>query len=309
MKKFSKVLLLLLIASFMISAAGCSSSNAPDEGMYIIDAKEASGYIGAEGKVLVDMQKPEDYAKGHLKGAVNIPLSEIVINVPVANMLAPKEQIEKVLGSKGIGNDTMIIIYDNNKNMEAARMWWTLKIYGHENARVISGGLNALQAAKLEMTAEVPAAAPVTYTAKDMDASMLAAIDEVRAQAEQPQGNVILLDTRTKEEFEQGTIPGSVLVDFNQNNYKDGTYKKVQDIKIQYLENKITPDKTVIMYCKTSVRAAQTYLALYNAGYRNMKVYDGAWLEWSQNMGNTAAPSETPAPAQTPVESNNKDNS
>ncbi|MPN60767.1 hypothetical protein SDC9_208499 [bioreactor metagenome] len=40
------------------------------------------------------------------------------------------------------------------------------------------------------------------------------------------------------------------------------------------------------MYCKTSIRAAQTYLALYNAGYRNLKLYDGAWLEWSANPNN-----------------------
>jgi thiosulfate/3-mercaptopyruvate sulfurtransferase len=309
MKKFSKVLLLLVIASFMIAAAGCSSSNATDEGLYIIDAKDASKYIGVQGNVIVDMQKPEDYAKTHIKGAVNIALAEIVVNTPVPNMLAPKGQIENVLGSKGIGNDTMVIIYDNNKNMEAARLWWTLKIYGHENARVVSGGLNALQAAKLEMTTEVPAVEAVKYTAKDMDSNILATIDEVKAQVNQPQKNVVLLDTRTQEEFNQGTIPGSILLDFNGNNYTDGTYKKVQDIKIQYIENKITPDKTVIMYCKTSVRAAQTYLALYNAGYRNMKVYDGAWLEWSQSVGNVSAPATTPEPAQSPVESNNKDNS
>lgn len=309
MKKLTKAFLLLLVTSLVISAAGCSSSNAPDEGTYIIDAKEAAGYVGAQGKVIVDMQKPEEYAKAHVKGAVNITLSQIVINTPVPNMLAPKSQIENVLGSMGIANDTMVIIYDNNKNMEAARLWWTMRIYGHENVKVVSGGLSALQAAKLEMTADVPAVEAVQYTAKDLDTNMLATLEEVKAQVTQPQGNVVLLDTRTQEEFDQGTIPGSVLLDFNQNNYKDGTYKKVQDIKIQYIENGVTTDKSVIMYCKTSVRAAQTYLALYNAGYRNIKVYDGAWLEWAQNSGDIKAPAAAPAQTQPPVESNNKDNS
>lgn len=309
MKKLTKAFLLLLVTSLVLSAAGCSSSNAPDEGTYIIDAKEAAGYVGTQGKVIVDMQKPEEYAKAHVKGAVNITLSQIVINTPVPNMLAPKTQIENVLGSMGIANDTMVIIYDNNKNMEAARLWWTMRIYGHENVKVVSGGFSALQAAKLEMTAEVPAVEAVQYTAKDLDTSMLATLEEVKAQVTQPQSNVVLLDTRTQEEFDQGTIPGSVLLDFNQNNYKDGTYKKVQDIKIQYIENGVTTGKSVIMYCKTSVRAAQTYLALYNAGYRNIKVYDGAWLEWAQNSGDVKAPAAAPAQVQPPVESNNKDNS
>ena len=280
MRSLTKLILILLTASLMILAAGCSSTNAKDEGLYIIEAKEAAGYIAKQGVTIVDMQKPEDYGKAHIKGAVNITLPEIVINTPVPNMLAPKAQIEAVLGSKGIANDTMIIIYDNNKNMEAARLWWTLRIYGHENAKVISGGFNALQAAKFEMTAEAPTVTAAKYIAKDLNKNMLATIDEVKAQVNNPQSNVILLDTRTKEEFEQGTIPGSILFDFNENNYKDGTYKKVQDTKIQYIEDNITQDKTIIMYCKTSVRAAQTYLALYNASYRNIKVYDGAWLEW-----------------------------
>jgi thiosulfate/3-mercaptopyruvate sulfurtransferase len=299
------MLLFTLIAA-MILTSGCSTANAADEGHYIIEAKDLKDYMNKQGVVIVDMQKPEDYAKGHLAGAVNIPMANIVISVPVPNMLAPKEQIEAVLGAKGIGNDTTILIYDNNNNMEAARLWWTLQVYGHENAKVISGGIKAINAAKLQTNTETPSVASVKYTAKDKNTDIIATIDEVKAQVNQPQKNVVILDTRSAEENAEGTIPGSTLINYMENNYNDGTYKSVQDIKILYLENGIKPEKQVIMYCKTSVRAAQTYLAMYNAGYRNLKVYDGAWLEWSAIVGNTTQPAtNTPAP----VESNNKDNS
>ena len=59
---------------------------------------------------------------------------------------------------------------------------------------------------------------------------------------------------------------------------------RLRVIKIQYIENNIKSKNNIIMYCKTSIRGAQTYLALYNAGYRNLKLYDGAWVEWS-SMG------------------------
>jgi thiosulfate/3-mercaptopyruvate sulfurtransferase len=299
------MLLFTLIAA-MILTSGCSTANAADEGHYIIEAKDLKDYMNKQGVVIVDMQKPEDYAKGHLAGAVNIPMANIVISVPVPNMLAPKEQIEAVLGAKGIGNDTTILIYDNNNNMEAARLWWTLQVYGHENAKVISGGIKAINAAKLQTNTETPSVASVKYTAKDKNTDIIATIDEVKAQVNQPQKNTVILDTRSAEENAEGTIPGSTLINYIENNYNDGTYKSVQDIKILYLENGIKPEKQVIMYCKTSVRAAQTYLAMYNAGYRNLKVYDGAWLEWSAIVGNTTQPAtNTPAP----VESNNKDNS
>lgn len=308
MKSKIRLLLLFMLIAAMALSIGCSTTNTADEGQYIIAAKDIKDYMNKPEVVIVDMQKPEEYAKGHLKGAVNITLSNLVINTPVPNMLAPKEQIETVLGAKGIGNDTTILIYDNNNNMEAARMFWTLQVYGHQNMKVISGGLKAIEAAKLEMSMEVPAVTSVKYTAADKNTDIIATIDEVKAQVNQPQKNTVILDTRTPEEYAEGTIPGSIFINYIQNDYKDGTYKSVQDIKIQYIENKIIADKQVIMYCKTSVRAAQTYLALYNAGYRNLKVYDGAWLEWSAIMGNTVqtAPS---TPSTAPVEPNNKDNS
>lgn len=307
MKSKIRLLLLFMLIAVMALSIGCSTTNTADEGQYIIAAKDIKDYMNKPEVVIVDMQKPEEYAKGHLKGAVNITLQNLVISTPVPNMLAPKEQIETVLGAKGIGNDTTILIYDNNNNMEAARMFWTLQVYGHQNMKVVSGGLKAIEAAKLELSMEIPAVTSVKYTAADKNTDIIATIDEVKAQVNQPQKNTVLLDTRTPEEYAEGTIPGSIFINYIQNDYKDGTYKSVQDIKIQYIENKITADKQVIMYCKTSVRAAQTYLALYNAGYRNLKVYDGAWLEWSAIMGNTV---QTPStPSTTPVEPNNKDNS
>jgi thiosulfate/3-mercaptopyruvate sulfurtransferase len=244
----------------MIMVAGCSTNTA-DEGEYIITAKEVKDYLNKPGVVIIDMQKPEEYAKGHLKGAVNIAMQNIVINTPVPNMLAPKEQIETVLGEKGIGNDTSILIYDNNNNMEAARMFWTLQVYGHQNMKVISGGIKSIQDAKLEVNTEVPAVSSVKYIAKDKNTNIMATIEEVKAQVNQPQPKTVILDTRSSEEYAEGSIPGAILMNYLDNNYNDLTYKSVQDIKIRYIENKVTPEKQVIMYCKTSVRAAQTYLA------------------------------------------------
>jgi len=307
MKFKARSILLFMLIAVMTLSIGCSTKNTDDEGQYILEAKDLKDYMNKSEVVIVDMQKSEEYAKGHLKGAVNITLENLVISTPVPNMLAPKEQIETVLGAKGIGNDTTILIYDNNNNMEAARMFWTLQVYGHQNMKVVSGGLKAIQTAKLEMNTEIPAVTSVKYTAVDKNTDIIATIDEVKAQVEQPQDNTVILDTRTKEEYAEGTIPGSIFMNYIENNYNDGTYKSVQNIKIQYIENDIKADKQVIMYCKTSVRAAQTYLALYNAGYRNLKVYDGAWLEWSAIMGNTVQ--TAPSTPTTPVDSNNKDNS
>lgn len=302
MKKRLILFSLVLMVSIVLAATGCGSAKTGSPRGIIIEAQEAAGLIGKDGVVLVDMQPSYEYQENHIKGAVNIAREDITVNQPVPNMLAPKEKIEEVLGRSGIKNTSTVIIYDNTGNMDAARLWWTLMGYGHESIKVVSGGLNALKAAGLTVTGEETKTSPAVYTAKPFSNDILAFLEEVKAQVLDPQKNVVILDTRTMEEYSEGRIPGAVLLDFSENNFSDGTYKPVQHIKIQYLEKGIRPDKTVIMYCKTSIRAAQTALALYDAGYTKLKIYDGAWLEWS---GNSANPIEKPSGSK--VEPSQKD--
>lgn len=292
MNRQKKVLLLVSIFILVLILAACGSGTKGTKGQEIIEAKEVAGMLGKSGIVLVDMQNPEDYQSSHVKGAVNITRSDIVINVPVENMLASQGKIANLLGQSGISNDTLVVIYDNTGNMDAARLWWTMKIYGHEKVKVVSGGWNALKSIGMAVTSESSVITPATYQAKGLNQEMIATTAEVKAFVNDPGKKAVILDTRTKEEYEEGRIPGSVLLDYKDNNFTDGTYKPIQHIQIQYLEAGVKPDKPVIMYCKTSIRAAQTYLALYNAGYRNLKLYDGAWLEWTSDISN---PVEMPA--------------
>jgi thiosulfate/3-mercaptopyruvate sulfurtransferase len=301
MKFFSRLFSVVMLLSLTILAVGCGTTNS---GKDIIGAKQALELLKSDNVVIAAAQVPETsvYDKEHVKGTVKIDLSDVVINEPVINMLAPKEQIEKVMSERGISNNTTVIIYDSNNNMDAARVWWTLKVYGHENVKVVSGGLEALKKAGAEITSEVPSVKAAKYVAKDKNNDMIATIDDVKAQVTTPDKNTILLDTRSQKEYDAGTIPGSVLLEYINNNYNDGTYKSVENIKIQYMENNIKSKNNVIMYCKTSIRGAQTYLALYNAGYRNLKLYDGAWVEWSSHgslpVQKPDANENAPAPAQ-----------
>lgn len=302
MKSISRLFSVVIILSLAILTVGCGISKSGNE---IIDAKQALKLLKNDNVVIAAAQVPETavYDKEHIKGAVKIDLSDVVISDPVVNILAPKDQIEKVMSELGISNNTTVILYDANNNMDAARVWWTLKVYGHENVKVVSGGLAALKKAGVEITSEVPEIKTAKYVAKEKNSEMIAGIDEVKAQVTSPDKNTVLLDTRSQKEYNEGTIPGSVLLEYINNDYSDGTYKPVEVIKIQYIENNIKSKNNIIMYCKTSIRGAQTYLALYNAGYRNLKLYDGAWVEWSSKgalpvqKADTSENSTAPAPA------------
>lgn len=305
MKTLSRISLFLLMITIMLMNAGCSSVTFSGEaGTEIIDAKDALKIANEENVVIVDAQNSEAYSEKHVKNSVNISRKDIVINDPVPNILASKEQIEAVMSASGISNDSMVVVYDNNNNMDAARLWWTLKVYGHENIKVVSGGIKALINTGAEISKEVPSITQTNYIAKEKNTEMIATIDDVKSQVNNPDKNVMLIDTRSQEEYNEGTIPSSILMNYIDNNYNDGTYKSISDIKIRYLEAGLKPENTAIMYCKTSIRGAQTYLALYNVGYRNLKLYDGAWVEWAKD---SSLPVQKPSGKE--IEANQQDNS
>lgn len=253
--------------------------------------------MGKENVVLVDMQSPEDYGKEHLEGAVNITTDDIVINVPVKNMLTSKKKMERVMGEHGISNDTRVIAYGSDKN-SASRLLWSLFMYGHENVKVVDGGFEAIKAAGLTTTAEVPSITEAVFTAGEPSSEWLVDSSRVLEQVNNPQDNVVLLDVRSEEEYyAEGKVPTSIMMDYVGNFFSDGTFKTTEITKINYLENEIYPEDEIIIYCKTSFRAAPVFVQLYEAGYRNIKLYDGAFLEWSSNSDN---PIEMPEGAAAP---------
>jgi len=298
MKFISKLLVVLLVISMLLPIIGCDRSSSR-EGGEIINSAEAIKLFNDENIVIIDAQKSASYMKEHIEKSVNISRADIVVNEPVLSMLAPKEQIEEVLGRNGVNTESKILIYDSNNNMDSARLWWTLKVYGHDYVKVISGGLIALKEAGASVSKSVPDIIETEYIASEKDSSLIADLKEVVAQVEGPDENIYIIDVRSKEEYDSGAIPGSILIDYTGNNYNDGTYRSVQNIKIIYIEKDIKSDKTAIIYCKSSVRGAQTLLALYNAGYRDLKLYDGGWIEWSADE---SLPVQLPAGGAAPVE-------
>ncbi len=292
MKKISTALLLILAITLFVTACAREDVAVPGEqGQDIITAKEALESIGEDGVVFVDVQSSGDYSDGHLKGAVNISRNNITTFGPYPNMLASDSAIEEVLSENGISNDSKVIIYDDNNNMDAGRLWWTLKVFGHENMQVISGGLKALNKANAEITTDEPNIETTEYNIDSKNEDIIATKEEVLEVVNKDNEDVVILDVRSQGEYMAGTIPGSKHVNYEENVNFDGEFHSIDEIIDNHTDEDITPDKTVIMYCKTSIRAGNTFVALHNAGYRDIKIYDGAWIEWSSD---SSAPVEMP---------------
>ncbi len=288
MHRILKLATILVMATvLLLMTVACTATTYTQNGN-IIEAAAITEYVSQPAVVVIDARSAEDYAKGHLKGAVNLTPDLLSVNEPVPNLIAPAEQVAKVLGEFGISNQSTVLIYDNNEGVSAGRIWWVLKAYGHDQVKVINGGEKAVIASGLEMTQEVPAILLATYEAQALNEAIYASKEEVTAVVN-GQSQAILLDVRSAAEYAEGAIPSAKLYPHTKNLYTDGTFKSSRDIWLDYHDQKLNRDDAIILYCKTSFRAAQTLLVLTEAGFTNVSVYDGAWVEW------TAAPVAEPA--------------
>ncbi|OQY37986.1 MAG: hypothetical protein B6229_07080 [Spirochaetaceae bacterium 4572_7] len=286
------------IASIIVAlllTLSCSNITYAESDLIIISAEDAVQKIEA-GYTVIDAQKASSYNKEHIKGAVNIERSSINVSTPVPNSVAPESIIKIVAGEAGLKNDTDIIIYDDNKNMDASRLLWTLKSYGHSgDLLIVASGLSGLKAEGLEVSNSNVAVDTTVYETKAFNKNSIIGMDVISSMIDNPDDTFKLIDVRGDDEYEAGTIPGAIHINHENNLTDDFSFRTVKQIRSLYKKNGIVPEDNIAMFCKSSIRAANTYVALYNAGYRNIRVYDGAWLQWSKEKMPVFVPEKTVA--------------
>lgn len=289
-----KTVIALLCMAFLFSFSGCAQYDFSAAGEYVVTPKEALS-LQAGGAVLVDVQSAQEYAAAHIEGAINIPMEALTVAEPYANTVAPEEQIASAMSAAGVRETDTLLLYDNNANMQAARVQWTLNLYGNFNVKVISGGLKHLENAGASVSTTPVTLSAAEYKTGEKQKKLLVTIDYIKMLIDKPDASTIIIDARTAEEYAAGTIPGAVNIDYALNNYPSGEYKSSMDLQSTYLNKGIVPgsDLKLVVFCKSGVRAAQTYTALKDAGYADVRVYDGSYTEYGDIMGTQAEPPST----------------
>jgi thiosulfate/3-mercaptopyruvate sulfurtransferase len=239
-------------------------------------------------------ENPDLYDDGHIPGAIKLHWRDDLQD-PVERDLVEKDEFERLLGSLGIGNETTVVLYGDKNNWFAAYAYWYLKIYGHEDVRILDGGRQKWLDEKRELTADVPQGQPASYTAKERDESIRTYRDPVRNSI--GAGEHALVDVRSPQEYsgdliappgyEQegaqrgGHIPTAASIPWAQAVRDDGTFKSAADLRELYGARGVTPDKSVTAYCRIGERSAHTWFVLHELlGFDDVKNYDGSWTEW-----------------------------
>ena len=108
----------------------------------------------------------EQYAGGHIPGAVHLDYAEDLhdLATPYAARIAPPERFADVMGASGIGDGTTVIAYDDGNVPYGARLLWMLRYYGHDDVKILAGGLAAWTAAGHALSKDTPAFPRATFT-------------------------------------------------------------------------------------------------------------------------------------------------
>jgi len=232
----------------------------------------------------------DEYAAGHLPGAVYLGWTTDLIDEhdPVPAQVAPPEKLARVLGEQGIGDDHLVIAYDDHGASQfATRFWWVLRYYGHTNCRVLNGGWKKWVAEGRPVTAELPHPPQATFTPR-IDAEWRRTAEEVAATLGHPE--TLLIDARDEAQYtgrarrgiRGGHIPGALHLPREALIRPDRTFAEPSRLQELIDEAGVTPDLDVVAYCNGGVAATSVLFALSMLGFPRLSNYDGSWNEWNR---------------------------
>ena len=229
----------------------------------------------------------EQFAAGHIPGAVHLDYADDLSDpaTPYAALVAPPHRFALVMGAHGIGDDSIVVAYDAGTIPFAARIVWMLRYYGHDEAYVLAGGLPAWRAAGNTLSTETPKIVHAEFTPR-AHPEIRASRDEVRAIAE-GRSKAQLLETQRDQTYAQRNrdIAGAVRLSGNLllEDANGGRIAEPATLERLVREKGLDPHARTIVTCGSGVSASGAWLALREAGFDDIAVYDGSWMEWEHD--------------------------
>jgi thiosulfate/3-mercaptopyruvate sulfurtransferase len=237
--------------------------------------------------VVIDVQAADVYAKQHIQGAINIPHKSLYKPGAVEGQFLSTEELATIFGKKGVSNTSKIVVYDDGSQKYNSRVWWVLKYLGATDVSLLHKETGQMEAARIPMTVTAPTVKATSFT-PTINAAMNIDMASVALLGSNP--NALLLDVREPDEYNgidkdkksQGHIPGAVFMHFKEVQTANGAFKSKEEIIATAAKFGATPEKEIVVYCQTGIKAAVVYIALKEiAGFPDVKLYAGAYAEWA----------------------------
>ena len=242
--------------------------------------------VDASTPILIDLRPAEVFVTGHIPGAVHLDLYGLsLVNTDSAPLDAFLWMIAHLLTTRGVDGDRTVVVYDDQSGMRAARAFWFLELFGHQDVRVLDGGVGSWERQGFFTTTEAVVPNKANWNVGRVEARLATWRD---LQERLGQSEVVILDTRSDGEYfgttvrakRGGAVPGAVHIEWTKNLNSDGEFKSASELVALYEAAGVTAEKEIVSYCQGGYRAAHSYLALRLIGYPRVRNYVGSWKEW-----------------------------
>ena len=236
--------------------------------------------------ILIDLRPAEVFVTGHIPGAVHLDLYGLsLVNTDAEPLDAFLWMIAHLLTTRGVDGHRTVVVYDDQSGMRAARAFWFLELFGHQDVRVLDGGVGSWERQGFFTTTEATVPNKANWKVGRVEARLATWRD---LQERLGQSEVVILDTRSDGEYcgttvrakRGGAIPGAVHIEWTKNLNSDGEFKSASELVALYEAAGVTAEKEIVSYCQGGYRAAHSYLALRLIGYPRVRNYVGSWKEW-----------------------------
>jgi len=265
----------------------------------LVDATWAQAHLEDPAVRFVEVDvDTTSYEQSHLPGAVGWNWTSQLAD-GIRRDIAGRDDFSALLSAGGIGPDTTIVLYGDNNNWFAAWAYWQLKLYGHNDVRILDGGRKYWLDHGLPLSTDVPSYPATGYRLPEPDFALRAFRDDILPRL--TDSELVLVDVRAPAEFSgellappglsetaqrAGHIPGAASIPWAQTVREDGTFKSLDDLAALYAAKGVTSDKDIIAYCRIGERSSHTWFVLHELlGYQRVRNYDGSWTEWGSMVG------------------------
>jgi thiosulfate/3-mercaptopyruvate sulfurtransferase len=244
----------------------------------LVSADWLAEQLDDSGLLVVDVRPGEQFAKGHIPGAVNIDLYPLKILVSSPERIESwVREVEHAFGQIGIDLERRVVFYEDISGTTAARGVWLMHALRIGEAAMLDGGLTAWQAAGQDISTRPFRPKPSTVTAR-LDSAAFATADDVLAASNS--GSATIIDTRADLEWMQGTIPTARHLEWIHHVNHDGTMKPIAELHRLYAELGLAQNRDTITFCASGYRAAHSWLVLRMLGHNRVRNYTPSWAEW-----------------------------
>lgn len=230
----------------------------------------------------------QEYLLSHIPGAyyldLDLDLSGKLTTHGGRHPLPDATVFAEKLNNLGINDQSLIIAYDDARFAFAARLWWLLRYFGHQQVMVLDGGFSAWLNSGYPVSAEIPLPKQGNFSTIPQ-LEKIATKEEVISSENSPE--VVLIDSRESDRYlgkrepidpVAGHIPGAINFPWLDVSTPEGYFLSLEN-QAKIWEN-LPQHQSIIVYCGSGVTACVNLLSLESIGITNAKLYPGGWSDW-----------------------------